>query len=40
MQVDAANIDFAKAFDSVFHNKLLLKIESYDFHSHLFFLLG
>ena len=35
MQVDAVYIDFAKAFDSVSHQKLLLKLESYGFHSHL-----
>ena len=34
-QVDVVYIDFAKAFDSVLHQKLLLKVESYGFHSHL-----
>ena len=36
MQVDVVYIDFAEAFDSASHNKLLLKVESYDLHSHLF----
>ena len=35
MQVDVVHIDFAKAFDSVSHQKLLLKLESYSLHSHL-----
>ena len=36
MQVDVVYIDFAKAFDSALHQKLLLKLESaYGFHSHL-----
>ena len=35
MRVDAVCIDFAKAFDSVSHAKLLLKARSYGFNSHL-----
>ena len=35
MQVDVVYIDFAKAFDSGSHLKLLLKEESYGFHSYL-----
>ena len=35
MRVDAVYIDFAKAFDSVSHAKLLLKARSYGFNSHL-----
>ena len=30
LQVDAVYIDFAKAFDSVSHDKLILKVKSYD----------
>ena len=35
MRVDAVYIDFAKAFDSVSHSKLLLKATLYGFTSHL-----
>ena len=35
MRVDAVYIDFAKAFDSVSYNKLILKATSYGFTSHL-----